>query len=203
MVEKVIAGVDEVGRGALFGPVVAGAVILTDQSNQMLKQKGVTDSKKLTAAQRDRLYEDILSQALSCQIGVASVREINQLNILQASLLAMRRAVYRLSPQPTLCLVDGNQGIPNLIIAQETIIQGDSHVISISAASILAKVWRDRLIIRMSSRFPGYDLAMNKGYGTPKHRQGLETLGVTAFHRLSFKVCQQAAQQQLSFQTLS
>lgn len=189
----VIAGVDEVGRGALFGPVVAGAVILTKQTAQTLKQKGVTDSKQLSAAQRDYLYTEIVSLALSCCVGIASVREIDRINILQASLLAMHRAIRRLSPQPTLCLVDGNQSIPNLLIAQETIIQGDQHSTYIAAASILAKVWRDRLIIRLSKRFPQYDLASNKGYGTPKHRNALNAIGVTAFHRLSFKTCQNAA----------
>ena len=189
----VIAGVDEVGRGALFGPVVAGAVILTEQTAHDLKQKGVTDSKQLSAAQRDYLYTEIMSLALSCYVGIASVREIDRINILQASLLAMHRAIRKLSPQPTLCLVDGNQSIPNLLIAQETMIQGDQHSTYIAAASILAKVWRDRLIIRLSKRFPQYDLARNKGYGTPKHRNALKTVGVTAFHRMSFKTCQSAA----------
>ncbi len=193
--QLIVAGVDEVGRGALFGPVVAGAVILTEQSAHDLKQRGVTDSKKLSPAQRDRLYEDILSSSVSCRVGMASVQEIDRLNILQASLLAMHRAICRLSPQPSLCLVDGNQSIPNLAIAQETIVQGDQHSTHIAAASIIAKVWRDRLIIRLSKQFPGYDLSTNKGYGTPTHRKALETFGVTRFHRLSFKTCRDAETQ--------
>ncbi|MEM9450611.1 MAG: ribonuclease HII [Cyanobacteria bacterium P01_E01_bin.6] len=189
---SMIAGVDEVGRGALFGPVVAGAVVLTDQMAHQLKQQGVTDSKKLTALQRDRLYDEILSSAIDCRIGIGSVWEIDRINILQASLLAMHRAIRRLTPQPTLCLVDGNQAIPHLSIPQQTIIQGDQNSTHIAAASIVAKVWRDRLIIRLSKRFPGYDLCSNKGYGTLNHRIALESIGVSTQHRLSFKTCQQA-----------
>ncbi len=188
-----IAGVDEVGRGALFGPVVAGAVILSEDAAHELMQKGVTDSKKLSAGQRDRYYDEILSVAHCCRVGWASVREIDRLNILQASLLAMHRSVRRLSPQPTLCLVDGNQPIPKLTIPQQTLIQGDQHSIHIAAASIVAKVWRDRLVIRLSKRFPYYDLAMNKGYGTRKHLESLTLLGITPFHRRSFKSCQNIA----------
>lgn len=185
-----IAGVDEVGRGAIFGPVVAGAVILSEEAAQNLMEKGVTDSKKISPGQRDRLYDDILALALCCRIGIASVREIDRINILQASLLAMHRAIRRLSPQPTLCLVDGNQSIPRLPLPQQTIVQGDQHSIYIAAASIVAKVWRDRLVVRLSKRFPNYDLAMNKGYGTRKHLESLSLLGITPLHRRSFKSCQ-------------
>ncbi|GAB4462647.1 MAG: hypothetical protein OHK0037_13930 [Elainellaceae cyanobacterium] len=190
MVSKVIAGVDEVGRGALFGPVVAAAVILPESATAELTALGVTDSKLLLPGQRDRLMEQVRRLAVDCQIGIASVREIDRLNILQASLLAMRRAIARLNPQPDLCLVDGNQRIPGLLIPQQTIIKGDQSCLAIAAASILAKVWRDRLIVRLSARYPSYDLATNKGYGTAAHRLALQTHGRTPQHRRSFKPCQ-------------
>lgn len=186
---RLIAGIDEVGRGALFGPVVAAAVILPASAMGQLSQAGVTDSKRLSPNQRQILAQQIQASALSCKIGIASVREIDRLNILQASLLAMRRAIYRLQPQPQICLIDGNQRIPDLTILQETIVQGDCKSLSIAAASIVAKVWRDRLIIRLAARYPGYDLATNKGYGTAKHRQALKQLGVSCQHRRSFSPC--------------
>jgi len=185
-----IAGVDEVGRGALFGPVVAAAVILPDSAAAELRALGVTDSKRLSPMQRDRLVEQVRRLAMDCQIGLASVREIDRLNILQASLLAMRRAIARLSPQPDLCLIDGNQRIPDLPIPQQTIIKGDQSCLAIAAASIVAKVWRDRLIVRLAGRYPHYDLATNKGYGTTAHRLALQTYGCTPQHRRSFKPCQ-------------
>lgn len=185
-----IAGVDEVGRGALFGPVVAAAVILPEAATQNLIAAGVTDSKKLTATQRLVLANMIRAIAIDYQIGVASAQEIDQINILQASLLAMQRAILRLTPTPTLCLIDGNQKVPHLPMPQRTLIKGDQQSLAIAAASILAKVWRDELITRLDRRYPGYDLATNKGYGTPKHRQGLQTLGITRYHRRSFSPCQ-------------
>ncbi|MGB3491513.1 MAG: ribonuclease HII [Elainellaceae cyanobacterium] len=191
-----IAGVDEVGRGALFGPVVAAAVVLPPEAVAFLTNAGVTDSKKLSATQRDRLYETILNVAISCRVGYASVREIDRINILHASLLAMRRAIARLTPQPELCLIDGNQRVPHLPMAQQTIIKGDLHCLAIAAASIIAKVWRDRLIIRLAARYPGYDLAKNKGYGTPAHCRALTEIGPTLYHRQSFKVCREAQEQQ-------
>ncbi|WOB43268.1 ribonuclease HII [Thermoleptolyngbya oregonensis NK1-22] len=190
MVAELIAGVDEVGRGALFGPVVAAAVILPESAAAELAALGVTDSKLLSPVQRDRLVEQVRCLAMDCRIGFASVREIDRLNILQASLLAMRRAIARLSPQPDLCLVDGNQRIPDLPIPQQPIIKGDQTCLAIAAASILAKVWRDRLIVRLSARYPHYDLATNKGYGTVAHRLALQTYGCTSQHRRSFKSCQ-------------
>lgn len=193
-----VAGVDEVGRGALFGPVVAAAVILPDTVLDRLAEAGVTDSKLLKASQREQLYDMILSSALSCRIGIASVREIDRLNILQASLLAMRRAILKLEPLPTLCLVDGNQRLPNLPIEQETWVKGDQRSLPIAAASILAKVWRDRLIIRLAARYPHYDLATNKGYGTPKHCTALSHVGLTPLHRLSFKACREVKLAQLN-----
>jgi len=181
-----VAGVDEVGRGALLGPVVAAAVILSEAAAIALQDAGVTDSKQVLPARREVLAEMILTHATACRIGYASVREIDRLNILRASLLAMERAIARLTPCPNLCRIDGNQTIPHLLLAQEAVVKGDQRHIEIAAASIVAKVWRDRLITRLDARFPGYDLAANKGYGTPKHRQAIATLGLTPQHRRSF-----------------
>ena len=187
MDKSVVAGVDEVGRGALFGPVVAAAVILQAGMESVLESQGVRDSKSLTPLRREALVGAIADAAIDVKIGYASVRCIDRINILQASLLAMRRAVMVLAVAPTLCLVDGNQLIPELGLPQETVVKGDQSVIAIAAASIVAKVWRDRLIERLASRYPGYDLSANKGYGTYRHRQALERLGPTALHRRSFK----------------
>lgn len=185
-----IAGVDEVGRGALFGPVVAAAVILSDTAVQQLVAQGMTDSKKLSSTRRLLLAEQIRERAIGFKVGMASVHEIDRLNILQASLLAMRRSVLGLPCEPSLCLVDGNQPIPNLNRLQRTIVKGDQSEPAIAAASILAKVWRDQLIVRLAQRYPGYDLASNKGYGSAKHRHALQKLGPTRQHRLSFAPCQ-------------
>jgi ribonuclease HII len=187
-----IAGVDEVGRGALFGPVVAAAVILPASVESDLVTAGVTDSKRLSPADRQRLAHYIQAVAIDCRIGVASVREIDRLNILRASLLAMRRAIERLSPQPDFCLIDGNQRVSNLALPQQCLVKGDQLSLSIAAASIVAKVWRDTLIVRLSMKYPGYDLATNKGYGTVRHRLALEKIGVSKQHRLSFSPCSAA-----------
>jgi len=195
--EGVTAGVDEVGRGALFGPVVAAAVILPPDSLNGLATAGVTDSKQLKAGQRTTLVTIIQRVAIDYQIGTASVQEIDRLNILQASLLAMRRAVLQLGVQPDFCFVDGNQLIPQLTVSQQAMVKGDQKVLAIAAASILAKVWRDRLITRLSSKYPGYDLAANKGYGSAKHRLALKQLGPTSLHRLSFSPCQADVQSRL------
>jgi ribonuclease HII len=186
-----VAGVDEVGRGCLFGPVVAAAVILLPGYEATLATLGVTDSKRLSPSRRETLVSPIQQYAWSYAIALATVREIDRLNILQASLLAMRRAVHRLTVYPDLCLVDGNQLIPELAIPQQTIVKGDQSEIAIAAASILAKVWRDRLMIRLDHRYPGYDLAANKGYGSQRHREGISQLGLTAQHRRSFRSGQQ------------
>ena len=185
-----IAGVDEVGRGALFGPVVAAAVILSDGAIEQLVAQGMTDSKKLSPRRRLLLMKQIRELATGFRVGMASVYEIDRLNILQASLLAMRRAVLGLPSTPQFCLVDGNQRIPNLLVQQRTVIKGDQSEPAIAAASILAKVWRDQLIVRLDQRYPGYDLASNKGYGSAKHRQALQELRPTRQHRLSFAPCQ-------------
>ncbi len=192
-----IAGVDEVGRGCLFGPVVASAVMLSGDAVLQLQAMGLTDSKKLSASQREALDGEIRSRAISYALGLASVAEIDQINILQASLLAMRRAVLKLTPEPSFCLVDGNQLIPQLRCDQQTVVGGDAVEPAIAAASILAKVWRDRLIQRLDAQYPGYALASNKGYGTAAHRQGLEKQGPSALHRLSFSPCQPAKQLEL------
>jgi ribonuclease HII len=186
-----IAGVDEVGRGALFGPVVAGAVMLSPEAEISLATMGVTDSKRLKPTQRESLVLPIQSAAIAYGIGMASVHEIDRLNILRASLLAMKRAISRLKVQPDLCLVDGNQLIPDLEIPQKTVIKGDQNEVAIAAASILAKVWRDQLIVRLDQRYPGYDLASNKGYGSGRHRAAIARLGRSPQHRKTFKVAQQ------------
>jgi ribonuclease HII len=188
---QIVAGVDEVGRGALFGPVVAAAVILPVEAIPTLTTIGVTDSKRLTPIERERLAFCIKAEATSWQISYASVREIDRLNILQASLLAMRRAVLRLTPMPHLCLVDGNQRIPQLPMPQQTLVKGDQSSLAIAAASILAKVWRDQLMTRLASKYPAYDLASNKGYGTAAHRKALQIFGPCPYHRKSFAPCQQ------------
>ena len=184
-----VAGVDEVGRGALFGPVVAAAVILPETAVAPLKQLGVTDSKRLSPKKRIDLSQQIRNIAIDCQVGLASVREIDRLNILQATLLAMRRSILKLNPQPQLCLIDGNQSIPNLLIQQQTIVRGDQTSIAIASASIIAKVWRDQLVVRLARKYPEYDLIQNKGYGTQKHRDALQIYGASPQHRLSFRPC--------------
>lgn len=186
------AGVDEVGRGAWFGPVVAAAVLLTPAQQQRLKALGVRDSKQLSPQRRFVLAEDIRAIALSTQLSYVSPRGIDRLNILQASLQAMSQAVNRLQPTPAHCWVDGTHTVPNLPCPQDTLIKGDQQSIAIAAASIVAKVWRDALIVRLSRHYPAYDLANNKGYGTPKHRAALFEQGPTPLHRLSFRPCRLA-----------
>ncbi|GGA05057.1 ribonuclease HII [Okeania sp. KiyG1] len=195
IIEPFTAGVDEVGRGALFGPVVAAAVILPELDDlpspfSLYKGGEITDSKKLTKKRRCSLANEIQAIALDCKIGIASVREIDRLNILQASLLAMKRAVLKLKYRPNLVLVDGNQQIKDLSIPQKAIVKGDTKCLAIAAASIVAKVWRDTLIIRLAKKYPVYDLTNNKGYGTPKHKQGILNYGLSSQHRLSFSPCQ-------------
>ena len=185
-----VAGIDEVGRGALFGPVVAAAVILTGDAILKLTNAGVRDSKQLKPIQRSTLTCQIQALALDYQIGIATVWEIDRLNILQASLLAMKRAILKLRVPPTLCLIDGNRSIPQLNIPQQTVVKGDQKELAIAAASIIAKVWRDELITRLAKKYPDYDLASNKGYGSPKHRLALQQVGPSPQHRLSFSPCQ-------------
>jgi ribonuclease HII len=176
-----IAGVDEAGRGPLAGPVVAAAVILDDLNPIM----GLADSKKLTALKRERLYDEIRAKALCCSIAEASVEEIDRLNILQATLLAMRRAVEGLRLKPNKVLVDGNR-LPVLDVLAEAIVKGDSKVPAISAASILAKVHRDRWCLQLHAQYPAYGFDRHKGYGTEAHLNALRMHGATPWHRQSF-----------------
>ncbi|HET8869873.1 MAG TPA: ribonuclease HII [Aquabacterium sp.] len=176
-----VAGVDEAGRGPLAGPVVAAAVILDD----MQPIEGLADSKKLTARQRDKLYDEIRAKALCCSIAEASVEEIDEINILQATMLAMRRAVEGLRLKPSMVLVDGNR-LPVLKVPAEAIVKGDSKVAAISAASILAKVHRDRLCEQLDEAYPQYGFAGHKGYPTADHVAALKLHGVTPAHRRSF-----------------
>lgn len=181
-----IAGIDEVGRGCLAGPVYAAAVILPEQ----FQLPGLADSKALNAAQRERLSPLIQQHALAWALGTASVAEIDALNILQATLLAMRRAVAALPLQPQHCRVDGNQD-PRLGIATQLVIGGDSQYTEIMAASILAKVARDAHMQQLDAAHPGYGLARHKGYGTAQHLAALRALGPCAAHRMSFAPCAQ------------
>ena len=176
-----VAGVDEAGRGPLAGPVVAAAVILDD----LQPIAGLNDSKKLTEKRREKLYDEILAKALCCSIAEASVQEIDALNILQATLLAMRRAVDGLRLKPVKVLVDGNR-LPVLDVRAEAIVQGDALVPAISAASILAKVHRDRLCARLHDEYPQYGFDRHKGYGTAEHLQALLAHGPCPWHRRSF-----------------
>ena len=188
--EDLIAGVDEVGRGALFGMVVTAAVILPKTAIIDCQNWGIKDSKKLSARRRELLVPQIQQAAIAYNIGVATVAEIDDLNILQATLLAMRRAIMGLAITPELCLIDGNKSISDLAIPQQTLIKGEDKSVSIAAASILAKVWRDRLTIELAEIYPMYHLAKNKGYGTAQHLMAIEKYGITPEHRQSFSPCQ-------------
>jgi ribonuclease HII len=176
-----VAGVDEAGRGPLAGPVVAAAVILDD----LKPIAGLNDSKKLSEKRREKLYDEILAKALCCSIAEASVQEIDQFNILQATLLAMRRAVDGLRLKPVKVLVDGNR-LPVLDVRAEAIVQGDALVPAISAASILAKVHRDRMCAQLHLQYPQYGFDRHKGYGTAEHLQALTEHGPSPWHRSSF-----------------
>ena len=180
-VPGLVAGVDEAGRGPLAGPVVAAAVILDD----MRPIKGLADSKKLSPKRREALYDEIRARALCCSIAEASVEEIDRLNILHATMLAMRRAVQGLRLKPTKVLVDGNR-IPPLDVLAEAIVKGDAKVPAISAASILAKVTRDRMLTDLHARHPEYGFDQHKGYGTAQHLEALRRLGPLPEHRRSF-----------------
>jgi ribonuclease HII len=181
-VEGLTAGVDEAGRGPLAGPVVAAAVILDD----LKPIKGLADSKVLTAKRREKLFDEIRAKALCCSIAEASVEEIDQLNILQATLLAMRRAVEGLRLKPVKVLVDGNR-LPVLDVLAEAIVRGDATVASISAASILAKVQRDRWCVEIDVQYPQYGFARHKGYGTAEHLAALRAHGACPEHRRTFR----------------
>ena len=178
---KIIAGVDEVGRGSLIGPVYAAAVIL----KKNIRKKEIKDSKKLTKIEREKLAKFIKKNS-TWAIGSASVKEIEKLNILSASLLAMKRAIKKLKVKPNLVLIDGNKSpeLSNYLI--KTIIKGDQKIKEISAASIIAKVSRDKLMLKMSESFKKYKWNLNSGYGTRDHINAIRKYGVTRFHRKTF-----------------
>ena len=176
-----VAGVDEVGRGPLVGAVVTAAVIL-DPARPII---GLNDSKKLTEARREQLFDEICAKALSWSIARAEVEEIDQLNILHATMLAMQRAVAGLHITPKLALIDGNR-CPVLAVPSAAVVKGDSKVPAIAAASILAKVSRDREMQALDRQYPGYGIAGHKGYPTPVHLAALQRLGPTPIHRRSF-----------------
>jgi ribonuclease HII len=186
--EGPVAGIDEVGRGPLAGPVYAAAVIL----NPRKLPKGIDDSKAMSEAKRELAFGEIMTKALCVGVGMASVEEIDSLNILQATMLAMKRAVEALTIRPVLAVVDGNRTPPGLPCPAQAVIKGDAKVLSIAAASIIAKVTRDRVMNELDAAFPGYLWAQNKGYGTADHMEALIRLGATPHHRTSFAPVAQA-----------
>ncbi|PNG24612.1 ribonuclease HII [Methylocella silvestris] len=178
-----VAGVDEAGRGPLAGPVAAAAVIL-DPDNL---PRGLNDSKQLTREEREKLYESIMKRALAVALGFSSVKEIDAINIRQATFRAMRRALGALAASPRYVLIDGNDLAPDLCCEGETIVKGDASILSIAAASIVAKVTRDRLMRRLCAVHPVYGFSQHVGYGTPAHLQAIEAHGPCPFHRMSFR----------------
>ncbi len=190
----IVAGIDEAGRGPWAGPVAAGAVVIRDQALSELLLKKLNDSKKLSAKKREILYKELQSEQskgkLCIGIGLASCREIDELNILQATFLAMKRAVDNLPIKPDVALVDGNQMPKCLDCKIQTVIKGDAKSMSIAAASIVAKVFRDRLMCELAEKYPYYGFEKNAGYGTAAHIEGLKTHGITPEHRKSYKPIQ-------------
>jgi ribonuclease HII len=182
-----IAGLDEAGRGALAGPVVAAAVILPLDLPQRLKAlDGVNDSKQLTAKTRERLYSLIIANALSVGIGSTSASDIDEIGIIPSTKLAMLSALDQLDPPAEFLLIDGRIRLKNISLRQQSIIRGDGKSLSIAAASILAKVTRDRIMVALDGRYPQYGFARHKGYGTEFHRVAITRLGPTPEHRMSF-----------------
>lgn len=187
LAEGLIVGIDEAGRGPWAGPVVAAAVVL----NPERIPNGIDDSKALDADTRERLYDRITEQAIAVSIGIGEVERIDRDNILAATLWSMQAAVEKLTQRPRLALVDGNRA-PRLACETRTIVKGDSKCLSIAAASIVAKVTRDRIMIALARDLPGYGFERHKGYGTPEHRTALVRLGLTPHHRRSFRPVQLA-----------
>ena len=179
---KVIAGVDEVGRGCIAGPVTAAAVILNPQKIP----SGLNDSKKVSFKNREKIFQSIQDTCTFC-VAHSSVEEIDQINILQASLLSMKRAIFGLNIKPDFVLIDGNKNPEGLESNFETIIKGDSKSLSIAAASIVAKITRDRIMSRLDKEFPGYNWSQNAGYPTKMHKSAILDIGITPYHRRSFK----------------
>jgi ribonuclease HII len=193
--DALVAGVDEAGRGPLAGPVVAAAVILDD----MKRIKGLNDSKQLTARRREHLFDEIRAHALAFCVAEATVAEIDELNILHATMLAMKRAVEGLRLPPHMVLVDGNR-LPKIRIRAEAIVGGDAKVASISAASILAKVTRDRMCVAHALHYPQYGFGTHKGYGTAAHLAALDEHGPCAWHRQTFAPVRLAALRRASIE---
>ena len=182
--EHMVVGIDEAGRGPLAGPVVAAAVILPPG----LKIEGIDDSKKLTAIKREFLYEEIVEKAIGVKVGIVEAQVIDEINILQATFRAMKKALFSLEQSPDIVLVDGNQIIPEVSekITQHAVIKGDTKSLSIAAASIIAKVTRDNIMVEYGKRYPNYGFQSNKGYGCPDHQDVLLHSGPCAIHRKSF-----------------
>lgn len=182
--EYLVAGIDEVGRGPLAGPVVAASVVLPYD----IVLEGIDDSKQLTEIERNRLLDEIMEKALSVGIGIVDAEMIDQINILQATFRAMKKAVFSMKQFPDIILVDGNQTIPgiNEDVTQHSVIGGDSKSISIAAASIIAKVTRDKIMVEYNDLYPEFHWDSNKGYGSPNHQWALREFGPTEFHRMSF-----------------
>lgn len=178
-----ICGVDEVGRGPLAGPVVAAAVILPDD----LQIEGIDDSKKLSVSKRERIFDEIINSKAICAIGIIDNETIDTINILKASLMAMRKAVMELKSSPDFILVDGSFPIPHLDYPQFSIVGGDGHCKSIGAASIIAKVTRDKIMCKYEALYPSFSFSKHKGYPTADHMKELNLHGVTEIHRRSFK----------------
>lgn len=189
--QGLVCGIDEAGRGPWVGPVAAGAVIFLNRDVNPEILENLDDSKKLSAKKRERLYELLLKEAengnLTYGIGLASATEIDELNILQATFLAMSRAVQQLKLKPRIALIDGNRLPKNFICPAEYVIKGDALSYSISAASILAKVYRDNLMKEMALKFPAYGFEKNAGYGTKQHIEALKKYGITSEHRKSYR----------------
>ncbi len=177
----VVCGVDEAGRGPLAGPVFAGAVILPENYSHEI----LNDSKKLSEKKRDIVYDDIIRDAVAWSVGIATEKEIDEINILNATFLAMKRAVEGLGIKPDLAFIDGNR-YPNTGVKEITIVKGDSKCMSVAAASIIAKVSRDRFMMEMDAKYPEYQFCKHKGYGTKLHYEMIEKYGVSEIHRRTF-----------------
>ncbi len=185
--EGCVAGIDEAGRGPLAGPVVAAAAVIDRAAAKRRLLKLIDDSKKLALESREEAYEAMVASGLvQFAVAEASVEEIDRVNILQATFLAMRRALEALGARPDIVLIDGNQVPPSLSCRAETIVDGDAHSYSIAAASIFAKVTRDRYMAKLAEAFPGYGWERNRGYGSREHLDALDRLGLTPHHRTSF-----------------
>ena len=199
---KLVAGVDEAGRGPWVGPVAAGAVVFLSRDADSFLLMHLNDSKKLSLKRREELFACIQKEAqkgkLCYGVGLATAKEIDEINILQASFLAMRRAIENLGVKPDIALIDGNRTPMKFVCPTQCIIKGDALCYSISAASIVAKVYRDRLMVEMAQKYPGYGFEKNAGYGTKEHIEGLKKYGITPEHRLSYRpikemICKKSA----------